>query len=384
MKLSILLPTRNGAGYLRDCLRAVLAQPSEDFELVVSDNANTDETPAILAEYAGDSRLRVVRTDVVLPVTANWKQALEASTGEYVLMLGDDDLLLAGSVDRLLALVDGPSPPDCVTYNAYSYVFPDAIAGLTTSRYSPRHFTFDDTFVSGTLLSRQQRRSIVLDMFRFRPRVPLNMQTTLFCRHLADQVPGGPFQEPFPDHFAINAMLLLADRWLFVDERLLVVGVSPKSFGHFVYSSDSDAGLAYLGIDSRFEGWLPGNELLSSMYIWLELLRRTFPEQLREVEVSRGDYVARQVWSLERQRRLGRLTWREMAAALRHLSPADWLVLARTAADPALVKQGLMRIRRARGDTTQLLWEGLCELEGSVSIADFATSVGSVEGEVST
>jgi glycosyltransferase involved in cell wall biosynthesis len=370
--LSILLPTRNGAAYLADCVRAVLDQAGDDFELIVSDNANDDGTPEILAGFGDDPRLRVVRNDQLLGVTQNWLRAFDAARGDHVLMLGDDDLLLPGAIARLRALL--AEPPDCLTYNAYSYVFPTAMAGVEGGRYSERHFRFDDSFESGRALDVGTRRRLVDDMFRFRPRIPLNMQTTVFSRALASEIPGGVFQEPFPDHFALNAMLLLAERWEFVDERLLVIGVSPKSFGHYVYSSRSDAGLSYLGIDTAFEGWLPGNELLSAMYIWLEKLKRTFPEEMRDVEVSRGDYVARQVWSLVQQWRLGAIRLGDVASALRRLSARDWLAMAATAADVELLGTAARRLRRGRGDRVELLWEGLAPLEPGTSIAQFAAA----------
>src|SRR5436309_2749745 len=99
MRFSILLPTRNGGDYLRDALASVLDQEG-DFELVVADNANTDETPAILAERAGDPRLKVIRLNEVVPVTDNWMCTLRAAEGEYMLMIGDDDLLLPGFFER--------------------------------------------------------------------------------------------------------------------------------------------------------------------------------------------------------------------------------------------------------------------------------------------
>ena len=42
MRFSILLPTRNGGDFLENCVRSILEQDHDDFELVISDNANTD------------------------------------------------------------------------------------------------------------------------------------------------------------------------------------------------------------------------------------------------------------------------------------------------------------------------------------------------------
>src|SRR6202035_3936884 len=91
---SVLLPTRNGAKLVSDCVRAVLDQAGEDFELVVSDNANEDGTREALAAFDGDPRLKVVTQRRPVSVVENWNAALRASRGRYVLLIGDDDLLL--------------------------------------------------------------------------------------------------------------------------------------------------------------------------------------------------------------------------------------------------------------------------------------------------
>src|SRR3954467_2590948 len=90
-RLSVLLPTRNGAAYLEGCARSVLAQDSDDMELVIVDNANTDHTASLVSELSHDPRVRSVRLDEPAPVTRSWNTALQAARGDYFLMIGDDD-----------------------------------------------------------------------------------------------------------------------------------------------------------------------------------------------------------------------------------------------------------------------------------------------------
>ena len=94
-RYSVLLPTRNGASLLEGTLRSVLDQPSEDFELVVSDNASDDGTAEILAEAAADPRLRVLRQPRPLGVTDNWNAALGAAE-QLIINLGG--IVMAGVV----------------------------------------------------------------------------------------------------------------------------------------------------------------------------------------------------------------------------------------------------------------------------------------------
>ena len=46
-------------------------------ELIVSDNANTDETKEVLLRFSEDSRLKVIRSEELVPVTENWNLALK-------------------------------------------------------------------------------------------------------------------------------------------------------------------------------------------------------------------------------------------------------------------------------------------------------------------
>lgn len=362
--LSVLLPTRNGAAFLPAALDAVLSQDA-DLELVVSDNANEDGTRELLRERC-DPRLRVVRHETVVPVTDNWTSALEASTGDYILMLGDDDLLLPGAAQRILDLLEASERPDCLLMNAYSYVFPGSMAGVPTGRYADPHFRYGSEFREYCELPLAVRHSVVCDMFRFRVRLPLNMQTTVFARRATRAIRGEIFPPPFPDHFALNSMLLTAKRWWFAPEQLVVVGVTPKSFGYYVYSDKQAEGLDYLGISIDFPGRVPGNALVDAMHIWLQMLRDAYPDLLGSVEISRGDYVARQLWSWVANWRIGAVPFGGVARGVRGLRWRDMrAVLAATFTDPSQLRRAAERLRPGSGQT-EARWHGLRTLPPGV------------------
>ena len=56
MKASVIIPNLNGAGWLRDSIESVWAQPEQDFELIVIDNGSTDESLDIARSYCGRDR----------------------------------------------------------------------------------------------------------------------------------------------------------------------------------------------------------------------------------------------------------------------------------------------------------------------------------------
>lgn len=370
MKYSVLLPTRNGGAFLENCILSILEQDGDDFELVISDNANTDATPQILQKYAGHPRVRITRVEEPVSVTENWNNALRHSSGQYVLMMGDDDCLLPGYFRLMDGILARHGDPDCVVHNAYSYVAPASIDDNPGSYFSEQHFRFEPELHSERMLTPDEARAIVQDMFRFRVRIPLNMQTTLVKRAAADTIPGGVFQAPFPDHFALNSLLLLTDRWVFSPERPLIVGVSPKSFGHYVYSNDQSGGLNYLGITSDFPGRLPGSELTNGMYCWLLKLKAAYPDRLSGVEIDRPGYVRRQFYAALMQCRLGRIPPSQLLGWLGLLSTRDWLGLATTVVDPQSWRRLAAMFNRSDAVESQL--HHLQRLDGISTIREFA------------
>ena len=105
VKVSVCIPTYNTARYLADAIESVLAQDFSDYELVICDNASTDETPEICRRY-NDSRVRYVRFDELVNQGGNWNRCLELSSGEYVALLHADDLYLPGFLEERVRILD--------------------------------------------------------------------------------------------------------------------------------------------------------------------------------------------------------------------------------------------------------------------------------------
>jgi glycosyltransferase involved in cell wall biosynthesis len=103
--VSVVIPTYNRAAYLPAALDSVFAQDFPDLEVIVVDDCSTDETPAILARYAG--RIVVIRRDERshCPARVN-NDGIRAASGEYLAFLDSDDMWLAGKLARQLSLLD--------------------------------------------------------------------------------------------------------------------------------------------------------------------------------------------------------------------------------------------------------------------------------------
>src|SRR4051794_3113068 len=92
-RFSVVVPTRERAATLRSCLRTCLAQDFDDYEVLVCDNFSSPATAEVVRELACP-RLRYLRAPEPLAMANNWDLALSQTTGEYLVVLGDDDGLL--------------------------------------------------------------------------------------------------------------------------------------------------------------------------------------------------------------------------------------------------------------------------------------------------
>ncbi|KUL49606.1 bifunctional glycosyltransferase/CDP-glycerol:glycerophosphate glycerophosphotransferase [Streptomyces sp. NRRL S-1521] len=116
-RFSVVVPAHRVQGYLRECLDSVLAQSFADVELIVVDDASPDACAAIAGEYAErDPRVQLVR----LPARSGPGPAREAgvgrATGDHLLFLDGDDLLLPGALDALDAALTEHGEPDVLLF----------------------------------------------------------------------------------------------------------------------------------------------------------------------------------------------------------------------------------------------------------------------------
>jgi len=90
--VSIGMPVYNGEKTVWEALDSLLAQDFKDFELIISDNASTDNTAEICHQYAArDSRVRFYRNEANIGPTANFNRLVHLARGKYFMWAADDD-----------------------------------------------------------------------------------------------------------------------------------------------------------------------------------------------------------------------------------------------------------------------------------------------------
>lgn len=101
--LSVIIPTRNRSRLLSEAIRSALPLLPFPHEILVSDNASTNQTAQAAAEFAG---IRYVRRNELLPIAEHWNRCVSEASGKYVKILCDDDWLLPGALEREVARLE--------------------------------------------------------------------------------------------------------------------------------------------------------------------------------------------------------------------------------------------------------------------------------------
>ena len=132
-KVSIIVNTYNGTRYLGECLSSILAlQGSYELEIIVVDDASTDETPRLLRSFA-DSRIVYLRHDRNIGAAAAINTAFEHASGDYVARIDYDDRYRPDFLCKAIAALEN-SPDAGLVCGAVEMI---DVNGLPCGRSSP-------------------------------------------------------------------------------------------------------------------------------------------------------------------------------------------------------------------------------------------------------
>ena len=109
--VSVIIPVKNGSNYIREALDSIVSQ-GIDIEIIVVDDASTDDTARIVGEYG----CKVLSHLVTKGPVAGKNSGLAVAGGEYVIFLDHDDKMRPGALSALYEALD--SDPDAAAVEA--------------------------------------------------------------------------------------------------------------------------------------------------------------------------------------------------------------------------------------------------------------------------
>jgi glycosyltransferase involved in cell wall biosynthesis len=119
--LSAVIPTRNRAGMVCEAVESALCQRDGEVEVIVVDDASTDDTANVLARTFA-SRIRLVRLPERRGAGAARNAGVRLASGELVAFLDDDDLWLPGKLDAELQVFERFPDAEAVVSDSLTFV----------------------------------------------------------------------------------------------------------------------------------------------------------------------------------------------------------------------------------------------------------------------
>ncbi|MBO4454606.1 MAG: glycosyltransferase family 2 protein [Paludibacteraceae bacterium] len=107
-KVSVIMPNYNHAPYLKERMDSILAQDYPDFEVILLDDASTDDSAAILKEYTQDQKVKalIINEQNSGNTFMQWKRGLELATGDYIWIAESDDVAAPNLLTRLVEAIE--------------------------------------------------------------------------------------------------------------------------------------------------------------------------------------------------------------------------------------------------------------------------------------
>ncbi len=110
MKLSVCIPTYNMGNFLSDTIKSIVgnlpSEMSKNIEICITDNASTDNTSKIIAEWKQKTIIPIiyVKNEQNLGADANFLKVIEIATGDYCWFLGADDKIITEKIPDIYNL----------------------------------------------------------------------------------------------------------------------------------------------------------------------------------------------------------------------------------------------------------------------------------------
>jgi glycosyltransferase involved in cell wall biosynthesis len=297
-KVTVAIPTYNRAQLLRRSLESALAQDYPGVRILVLDNASTDATAEVVAKFA-NRRIDYVRNPVNIGLFGNFCRAVELNQSPYLVVFGDDDVMLPGFIQETASALDRhPAAGFAAVRTSYIDLTGSAVnpmGGRYLSDHIPAGLMRGTEFIRRILDGRKYILQLSGALLRAAAVAEhRNFEVTHSCYNLD-----------------INMFLRLASSWdvAFIDSELVLISDHPDQDSHRHFRADTGTGR--LAVQAELTDAVA--HLMRSELSEEPGFRRWLADRLLRVSAWRSELTAELLPELN-------LSWSEkMAAALREL-----------------------------------------------------------------
>jgi glycosyltransferase involved in cell wall biosynthesis len=248
---SIVIPTRNSSNTLRHTLTSCLSQSFQDYEIVVADNASTDDTNQMILKL-DHAKIKYSHRAEPLSMTENWNWALSLASGEWIIFLGSDDGIRSRSLEKLKEKID-QHPVLAINWSQAIYTWPNfpdqkhsnklSIPPITPNSRALSTFDSAKDFFNGEAYG--TGTPIYYGAVN-RKLIELGLES------------GPIFQGRSPDLYSSALFTALTELHVYIEDPLTVTGLSARSNGvanlqHFESSIEIKNDFAYLNLADKVQ-----------------------------------------------------------------------------------------------------------------------------------
>jgi glycosyltransferase involved in cell wall biosynthesis len=228
-KLSICVPSRNRQQYFQQTILALIENPRREVEFVFADNS---DDPSIMtrfmAELPADPRIKFLPPEKsVLSMVDNWERTVEATTGDWVTVIGDDDYVDPDVAALLARLEATPGGCDALNWRNVGYYWP----GPQVKRANISISLNSD--IVRIPRARLIRRLFLWEQSTCAPSVGYSIYHSAISRSLLEKIRarfgGRYFEHPTVDYDSAFKVVLLGERFVYTSRPFSIHGRCPVS-----------------------------------------------------------------------------------------------------------------------------------------------------------
>ena len=122
LKLTIAIPSYNKGKTISRTLDSIESQITDEVEVLISDNASTDDTEAIVREYQKKyGNIRYLKQKTNIGADGNFLKCYLEAKGQYIYLLSSDDILADGAISVIMSFINANPDVDVVFLNHYFF-----------------------------------------------------------------------------------------------------------------------------------------------------------------------------------------------------------------------------------------------------------------------
>ncbi|MFW8602472.1 glycosyltransferase family 2 protein [Desulfobacterota bacterium M19] len=165
-EVSILIPTYNSGEFIEETIQSALSQTFRDFEIVLVDNASSDNTWDVICHYRDEyDNIKAFRNDKNIGPIKNWRRCIDEASGKYGKILWSDDLIEPVFLEKTVPVMNANA--DIAFVYTPAIIFDDIEQNKIFYTYLSKSGTYPaKDFIKGILYDRDFPNSPACALFR--------------------------------------------------------------------------------------------------------------------------------------------------------------------------------------------------------------------------